>query len=316
MEKKWLIGNWNVVKTENINNSSEQSDISNFEVLHNYQVFIYSKINTNHIQDSASRRNILIKNNEVGINENGLFWNIVRIDDKTIVLTNPSETIAFTCTYNKRNDINPIRDINEDRDMMLNIMKIAFTSTSIFETLNKQKIRYVIEFSEFLDYTRKIHWRIAVLELSKLFSPSAGDKHNLNLFFENCDTEYKNQILVPVPTLQLWRDRLKGLDDIIGKVKTIRDKVYAHTDLNSEAITEGLTEKDLFLLIDYAHFILNEVSTILGTGEILYKKPNAEIEDLEHFLTICQKRHLIGYAYSQIVDNHPELLPLIDMRIL
>jgi len=125
---------------------------------------------------------------------------------------------------------------------------------------------------DYLNYARDFHfirlilWKMTVIELSKLFKNSHNsDRYNIFHFMSKLKREgYFGDMGISTEKISLWEAQIEENSSTIIEVLNLRDKLYSHTDVNSEKykvsnITFEKTEK-LILIVES---IIHEIYTII-----------------------------------------------------
>jgi hypothetical protein len=105
----------------------------------------------------------------------------------------------------------------------------------LYKPETKEEFDYLQKSRDF-EFIRQIMWRMSIIELSKLFSSSSKrDRYNLyHLINRFKEPGNYSDISVDKTTLGLWESQLSKNQIVIDKILTLRDKLYAHTDSDSE----------------------------------------------------------------------------------
>lgn len=177
--------------------------------------------------------------------------------------------------------------LNQDlKDELWEIQKIflmADESYKIVKRLAKIKRSY------FFQFIMVVSWRVATLEMMKLFSNSRNDKYNLNGFIDKLKT-----LGLPISSEMFveWEQKILLEKDAIDNLKTLRDKVYAHTDIGSGDIANttslGKTEHLLSIAFEIIRDIRSEVFEESLLRDVHSDNPT---DDLEKILDILKQNN-------------------------
>ncbi len=102
-------------------------------------------------------------------------------------------------------------------------------------------------------------WKLTVIELAKLFNKKdSQDKFNLNKLLNNLKSSGHFRTLnFDQSKIASWEESLKSNDLIIQEIINLRNKVYSHTDRNSETyINSDITFEQTELLIKLCEEII------------------------------------------------------------
>jgi hypothetical protein len=115
-----------------------------------------------------------------------------------------------------------------------------------------------------LNFIRLALWRLTVIELCKLFSDSDSQKYNLKkLLRKIANNDKYKELNFDNDTLKQYHKNLNEFDDSIDEIKRLRDKFYAHTDVDPfEKIASTLSLADCERLIVFAEELLQYLAGI------------------------------------------------------
>lgn len=103
-----------------------------------------------------------------------------------------------------------------------------------------------------------MHWRLCIVEIHKLVSESTSDKYRLRHFINKLKPEgYYRSIKISKSKIEKWEKSLKDHKELINDIRTLRDKLYAHTD------TDAAELKHIEIRFSQVNELLN------FTGEII-----------------------------------------------
>lgn len=124
-------------------------------------------------------------------------------------------------------------------------------------TLEEQD--YLDESVDFI-FIRGILWKMAITELSKLFSSKNSDRYNIMHFIGKCkkDGHFKNQGIDDT-TIKEWISEIEKNEEIINEVVTLRDKAYSHTDSNHNEYNIKITFEHTEKLINIAEKVITDI---------------------------------------------------------
>jgi hypothetical protein len=111
-------------------------------------------------------------------------------------------------------------------------------------------------------------WRMAIVELAKLFSTSESHRFNLAKFINKLGKgEHFGNLGISADTIQAWKDAISEQELQINGVVILRNKIYAHTDADYRNFrTLDISFSDLRQLIDIVEKVIKEIHlNILGS---------------------------------------------------
>jgi hypothetical protein len=124
---------------------------------------------------------------------------------------------------------------------------------------------YIITNNSFLRTSIFAYWRVAVLELSKLF-PNTGDDANNHFSVRKIIDDLKTKTtLLTAPEIDglekeetsLRNEETRLKEKIIKSIKTQRDKKIAHTDKDRFSFPDGLSLENLFTMLHGCEIMIN-----------------------------------------------------------
>jgi hypothetical protein len=185
----------------------------------------------------------------------------------------------------------------EIRDIMLS----AQSSFKIVEYLYLDKTPLELEViiqNQFLKYTREIHWRMYVTELSKLLANRPGDFYNLHKFIEKFmpGFEYHSVKSINPTTLTIWENQLISAKDKIENLLLQRDKLYSHTDKSRAGVKNSLSIKDARELIEIAQQVVYAIYDSVFVTHMSFDPIGEPLDGLKHIIAsmVQQKKDLIN----------------------
>lgn len=99
----------------------------------------------------------------------------------------------------------------------------------------REELQYLNHSRDF-QFIRHVMWKMAVIELSKLFKNSAkSDRYNIVHFINKLKRNgYFGKLGISESKIDEWEKLINKNDETISKILNLRDKVYSHTDTNKE----------------------------------------------------------------------------------
>ncbi|MGF7076262.1 hypothetical protein [Mucilaginibacter sp. 3215] len=202
--------------------------------------------------------------------------------------------------------LNKLENLTKEvRDIML----LAQSSFKIVEYLYLDKAPLeleVIKQNQFLKYSREIHWRIYVTELSKLLANRPGDYYNLHKFIEKFKPgfEYNSVKSINLTTLTAWENQLISVKDKIDNLLLQRDKLYSHTDKSRAGVKNILSIKDARELINIVQQVVYDIyNSVFGT-HMSFDPIGEPLDGLKNIMAamVQQKKDLINSFITHSKD--------------
>ena len=122
-------------------------------------------------------------------------------------------------------------------------------------------------------FVRIALWKLTVIELAKLFNRvDSQDKFNLNKLLLNLKSDgHFRRLNFDQSKIASWAESLKSNEATIQEIIKLRDKVYSHTDPNSDS----------------------------------YKNSNITFEQTELLIKLCEE--IIVSIYAEVFDTHASM---------
>jgi hypothetical protein len=172
------------------------------------------------------------------------------------------------------------------------ILMTAQESFKILVCLTKSEVdveRAYVKFKNpFFVYEARIHWRIIVLELCKLFSDKENEHYNLYKFISKlkkgghfADTLINNSMI------KRWEINLQKEKEIIENLILQRDKLFAHTDRGKDVVVNSVTIAKTRELVEMVQNIIKDIYSVVFESSILIADPiGSPVENLERIIGI------------------------------
>ena len=143
--------------------------------------------------------------------------------------------------------------------------KQAFQYCRYIHNPDSEQERDYLKTSRHFGYIGHMLWRNSVVEICKLLSKSKGDKYSvvrlLDKFWNAGEFLHAN---IPISKLQEWEKFLIDHEQLINKIKSLRDQIYGHTDdPDVRKLLTGPTFAEYQLLLDFIEGILRTVYFIV-----------------------------------------------------
>lgn len=122
-----------------------------------------------------------------------------------------------------------------------------------------------IEISSEFKLIREVMWKMSVIELAKLYSNSDSHKFNLHKFIKKM---LDNKVGIDNALINSWSEKIKEHDETIILLKSLRDKLYAHTDRNINLHTEKVTFELFEKLIGITENIIQNIYIIVFNASV------------------------------------------------
>jgi len=150
--------------------------------------------------------------------------------------------------------------------------------------------------SMYFDFTKKMTWRLVVLELCKLFNDT--EDFSIRKLLAKLKPGGLHQGIIPANNIQAWEKVLDGHKDIIKRLKTQRNKSIAHKDrtgLNHKI--NGVSLKQANDLLAFIQNIVKEIYfKVTGTTFMVDSPVNSPAEDLDKIICSLAKERKASLA--------------------
>lgn len=191
------------------------------------------------------------------------------------------------------------KDIEERIEAINNIYfsaKVSFSDSEYLYIPDNEEEKKVANENFFIQRIRISCWRNVVLELCKLFSDSDNEHFNLFKFLRCLKSEYKKisrEKDISDEKIDSWITELNHYKvvTIVKKLKTIRDKQIAHTDIDStsEINKVQVTFKETHEIFEVTERILGEV--VSNYLDVYQEFVVSGTEKAGHILRIIHEHH-------------------------
>ena len=176
---------------------------------------------------------------------------------------------------------------NEIKQEIWGIWEILILARECFEYSNylyhpdtKEESEY-LSFSQDFDFIRHILWRMTIIEFSKLFQP---DRFNLKHFIHKLKKAgHFSKAGINDETINKWEAELLNNEKTIANIITLRNKIYAHSDLKKDDYnTIQITFQEIAKLIVIVENVIREIYLIVFEADtematIVFDKNNFDI---------------------------------------
>jgi hypothetical protein len=186
-------------------------------------------------------------------------------------------------------------ELNEELTQVWLILVAAKESYQYCYYMHKPKsdseLKYINDSKDF-KYIRHLLWRVTIIELAKIFRESKEtDRFNIfHLLNKLKSLGYFKSLKFPNQKILEFESTLKQ-DNLINQIIDLRDKIYAHTDSNTDKLeTNLITFEALENLIHKTERIINEIfETVLNTT-IQFDSPVFNRERFDAFEILAKDR--------------------------
>lgn len=175
------------------------------------------------------------------------------------------------------------------------ILLLAQESLKVVEYLLKDEEDQDKEYSKRMNaifvYSRSIYWRVIVIELSKLFSEKDTERYNIYKFISKLKLDgHYGDALISVSEIEAWEKKLADNKDSISNLILHRNKVYVHTDRNSNEVPNTVTITKARELIEIIQKIIREVYFTVFKSSFMVDSPvNAPVDNLKWVISALAK---------------------------
>jgi hypothetical protein len=195
--------------------------------------------------------------------------------------------------------MNNKKELEERIEAIKNIYfsaKVSFSDAEYLYLPDTEEEKKIAAENLFVHRIRISCWRNVVLELCKLYLDSDNEHFNLFKFLRNLKSEYKgisqtNQ--VSDEKIDSWIQELTHYKvvEIVKRLKTIRDKHIAHTDIDSKSNNNQVrvTFKETREIFEVTEKLLSEIISSYLNGYQIFDI--AGTEKAGHILKIIHEHH-------------------------
>lgn len=197
-------------------------------------------------------------------------------------------------------NLTPIDDVKsrlKDTKELLWMAKEALVVVQHLNSKEPYEDMVIKRSNEFLLWSQIVNFRLAVIELHKLVSLSSGDKHSLNKLFNIIKMNPNSFSNIQPSDIAKWQSQLDAESSTVSKIATLRDKVYAHTDLKPSSHVVFLDLPDIDRLINVLADVINDLSNKLGEG--VFSMIKLGLENINGIDLIVDALQIRNRAYDE-----------------
>lgn len=191
-------------------------------------------------------------------------------------------------------DTNIKENLRKQIGEMRNILFTAQSSFKILDYLYRTRSENdytIINGSLFLKFTASTHWRIYVIEMSKLFSNRRTEHFNIHQLIGKFKPggEFHCE-MIPNNSIKIWEDNLvlKHETALIDNLISQRDKLYSHTDKDREDIKNALSFIDSMELMNIVKRMLSEIYITVFDVTMVMEPLNEPADDLKRLIRMLE----------------------------
>jgi len=138
-------------------------------------------------------------------------------------------------------------------------------------------------------FFRDVLWRSAIIGLANFFAK--GEKRSIVKLLNKLDNGGEFRKVVPNSKVNAWRLKLTQYDSVINKIKTLRDEMYAHSDITyRESLKINIFDKDVEMLISLVQDFISDIYTYFDSQVIHSEKLPRDFKILEILADYEEKR--------------------------
>ncbi|MDM1529013.1 hypothetical protein [Myroides odoratimimus] len=123
-------------------------------------------------------------------------------------------------------------------------------------------------------------YRNTIIEIAKLFSNNKGDRYSIKNLLNTLNNNHKQlslDITVLIPPLEF----INNNQELLGNIKLLRDKIYAHSDKPNTSLEElEVSLNDIDYLIDFCERTLNSIYISISNNDFSFLSPITGSKDL------------------------------------
>lgn len=134
-----------------------------------------------------------------------------------------------------------------------------------------------LENSQDFKFICHIMWRMAIIEIAKLFSNSdKRDRYNLMHFISKLkNAGHFGNIGIDFKKIENWEEIIILNENLIEEILRLRDKVYAHKDPNmEECIIKEISFEKIEILLNLVEDIIREIFITVFDSMVDFDSPN------------------------------------------
>ncbi len=206
-----------------------------------------------------------------------------------------------------------LRNYNKDLDVIHTMIRICDTSVEIINTIRNQYGLLGIN-ERFFNYTQVINYRIVVIELNKLFASNPNNDHyQLLKWVNNLRVgNYSDIEKLPREMAGSIKKEIQEHNPSIKIVNDLRNKVFAHTDLNAKAV-QSLDMSEISKLVTLSLKIYNEIDQFYFKTTTILNGPTQEGEQLAFLIELNEKRDHIFRAVEYMNEHYEESMLITSL---
>ena len=143
---------------------------------------------------------------------------------------------------------------------LLHAKSAFYYAEYLFKPPTSKEKDYMQHYGVELQFFRNVLWRNAIIEISKLIKKS--EKRSIQKFLNKVGVGGSLSKVIPKELIESWHLKLNSSSEIIDKVLRLRDKVFAHTEMDYKDTRQyDVFEKD----VEKARQILDEYHAAVDT---------------------------------------------------
>lgn len=160
-------------------------------------------------------------------------------------------------------ETNQKTELENETWAIMEIFLNAYESFKIVEFLQSNEsdnnTAYVKRMNSFFQYSKILCWRNTATELSKLLSNRNTDQYNLRGFLKKIKEGKFPESTISAEQISKWEQILDRENEVINNILEQRDKVYAHTDRESDKVINKVSITKTTELLDYVFDIIHKI---------------------------------------------------------
>lgn len=150
---------------------------------------------------------------------------------------------------------------------LLNAKTAFYYAEYLFNPPTSKEKDYMRHYGVELQFFRNVLWRNSIIEISKLFKKT--EKRSIEKFLNKVSGGGSLNKVIPKDLIENWRLKLGSSNEIIDKVLKLRDKVFAHTEMDYKDTRQyEVFEKDVEKLIILAKDFITEMFDVFDAGVV------------------------------------------------
>lgn len=181
----------------------------------------------------------------------------------------------------------------------------------LYNTETKEEAEYIKHSNDF-KFIREMLWRMAVIELAKLYSSKKNEHFRLDKFINKLKgDQYFGDMGIDKLKIAYWELQISQNKETIDVLIDLRDKLYAHTDRNGISNSkDSIPFRDVNELIVLAKSIIQDIMETVFDTYADFDSPLVDTKNIKIIKVLAkEKQNLlekIKAEYAAGINEHPK----------